>query len=253
MNGDGYIKLYRQIWENHYLWDDKPFTRGQAWIDLLMLMNHKDAFVIKYRMTVHRGQRIISIRQLSERWGWSRTKTSDFLNSLQSAGMAKFESDTKKTVITIANYDFFQDVKATEKPPKSHRSATEVPATNKNEKNDKEKRIPLPLENVFQGRDFPEPVKAAITDWLRYKAEKKQDYKPTGLKSLLTEIANNIARYGDDAVVHAIIITMAQNWQGIVWDKAKNYTPPESPEPKLEFVQDGVDDAGNPTGKWVNK
>ena len=27
---------------NHWVWDDKPFSKGQAWIDLIALANHTD-------------------------------------------------------------------------------------------------------------------------------------------------------------------------------------------------------------------
>ena len=37
----GYIKLYRSIF-NHWLWQDKPFSRGQAFVDLILLANYKD-------------------------------------------------------------------------------------------------------------------------------------------------------------------------------------------------------------------
>jgi len=138
MTGEGYISLHRQIW-NNFVWDDKPFSMGQAWIDLLMLVNHEDKYVVQHKMTVKRGQRILSQRYLAERWGWSRTKISDFLNSLQSADMLKFKSDTKKTVITIANYDFYQKTKQ----QKSHRKATEKPpkSTNNNDNNDNKEYI----------------------------------------------------------------------------------------------------------------
>ena len=38
---EGWLKLYRSI-QNHWLWEDKPFSRGQAFVDLLLMANHKD-------------------------------------------------------------------------------------------------------------------------------------------------------------------------------------------------------------------
>ena len=38
---DGWIKLHRELLL-HDLWKYKPFSKGQAWIDLLMLANHKN-------------------------------------------------------------------------------------------------------------------------------------------------------------------------------------------------------------------
>ncbi|WP_322020128.1 hypothetical protein [Clostridium butyricum] len=37
----GWQKIYRDI-QDHWLWEDKPFSRGQAWIDLILLVNHED-------------------------------------------------------------------------------------------------------------------------------------------------------------------------------------------------------------------
>ena len=39
--GAGWIKVSRTIQE-HWVWDEKPFSKGQAWIDLLLLAKHSD-------------------------------------------------------------------------------------------------------------------------------------------------------------------------------------------------------------------
>jgi len=39
--GKGWISVYRSI-QGHWLWEDRPFARGQAWIDLLLQANYKD-------------------------------------------------------------------------------------------------------------------------------------------------------------------------------------------------------------------
>ena len=128
----GWISVHRQIWDNEYLWDDKPFTRGQAWIDLLLLVNHeeKNVLIDKKMVSVERGQAITSLRKLGDRWGWSRTKVSDFLNSLLTLQMAKIESDTKKTVVTIEKYSFFQD-SANEKRQRNDSEMTPKSTNNK--------------------------------------------------------------------------------------------------------------------------
>ena len=117
----GWISLHRQIWDNE-IWQDKPFARGQAWIDLLLMVNHEPRKIVhgKSLVFVGRGSTITSIRKLADRWGWSRQKVSDFLDLCESLEMAKIKKDKKKTVITIANYSFFQDMDAIKKPQKSH-------------------------------------------------------------------------------------------------------------------------------------
>lgn len=69
-------------------------------------------------------------------------------------------------------------------------------------------------------KDFSPPMQGALRDWLSYKAEKRQGYKPTGLKSFLSEAENNVRKYGEATVVNSIRMSMAANYQGVVWDKA---------------------------------
>lgn len=37
----GWIKIHRDILY-HEIWSDKPFSKGQAWIDLILMANHSD-------------------------------------------------------------------------------------------------------------------------------------------------------------------------------------------------------------------
>lgn len=106
----GYIKLYRDIRDN-FVWDDKPFSKGQAWIDLLMMANHKDKEMLfnGSLIVVKRGSRVTSLHKLAERWGWSSHKVSDFLLILEETGMISHQRDSKKTLINVINYSFYQD------------------------------------------------------------------------------------------------------------------------------------------------
>lgn len=68
---------------------------------------------------------------------------------------------------------------------------------------------------------FTPLVAGCIEDWLKYKSERREAYKSTGLKSLLTEIENRVKRHGERAVAEVIRLTMSNGWRGIVWDKIK--------------------------------
>lgn len=140
MAGYGWIKAYREI-QNHWLWEDKPFSKGQAWLDLVMMANHREnKFVLGNELVeVERGQFITSELKLMEKWGWSKTKVRSFLELLQNDGMIVKKSDRKKTTINIVKYSVYQDSETTDEPQKNHRRTTEEPQkdTNKNEKNEK--------------------------------------------------------------------------------------------------------------------
>lgn len=135
----GYIKLYRTLL-NHDLWKDKPFSRGQAWIDLLATANYTDRPVMfdGSLIPVSSGSFITSKRKLSDRWGWSSTKVSRFLDALETDGMLIQKSDTKKTLLTIEKWDFYQGGCDTEESPKYHQSNTEVSPKNTDKKEKKE-------------------------------------------------------------------------------------------------------------------
>ena len=100
--GKGWISLYRSI-QDHWLWQERPFSKGQAWLDLLLLANHKDnKFLLGNELIkVKKGSFITSQKKLRERWGWGNEKIRSFLKLLEEDGMIKQHADKKKTVITI--------------------------------------------------------------------------------------------------------------------------------------------------------
>ena len=79
---NGWIALHRSLLD-HWLWKDKPFSNGQAWIDLILLANHKDVkeYVNGSLKTFKKGTVNRSIESISHRWGWNRKKTRKFLNA----------------------------------------------------------------------------------------------------------------------------------------------------------------------------
>jgi DNA replication protein DnaD len=133
----GWISIHRKIQDN-LIWNDKPFNRGAAWVDLLLLANHEDKKVLFNGsiIEVKRGEKITSLRKLSERWGWSREKTKNFLILLKSENMIDFKTDHQKTTYKIVNYNVYQnedlDKRATEKPLTDQQKATEKPLTDTN-------------------------------------------------------------------------------------------------------------------------
>ena len=109
----GFILIYRKIQE-HWLWENsEPFDKAHAWIDLMFMANFRDKEVLFGGTTVmvKRGQRVTSLRYLADKWNWSRHKVSDFLKALERDNMVTVVRDSKKTLITIVNYDIYQNLK----------------------------------------------------------------------------------------------------------------------------------------------
>ena len=80
---DGWLILHRKLGDNP-LWLDEPFTRGQAWVDLLMLANHSPGFIHVQGMKISlmRGDVGKSENTLAARWKWSRGKVRRFIEEL---------------------------------------------------------------------------------------------------------------------------------------------------------------------------
>ena len=140
----GWIKLNRSIQEN-WLWEEKPFDKKSAWIDLLLMANHKNnKFPLGNEIIeVEQGSFITSEIKLMNRWGWSKTKLRNFLKLLESEKMITKVVDRKKTTISIVNYKVYQgsedQEKTTEKPQEDQEKTIEKPQedTNKNDNNEK--------------------------------------------------------------------------------------------------------------------
>lgn len=101
--------------------------------------------------------------------------------------------------------------------------ANEAEDKDKDKDKDKEGNPPLSPLVPAEALAFPDSpeLQEAFDDWLAYKRERREEYKPTGLKSLVSEIRNNADRYGSKAVADLIRECMASNWQGIIFEKLK--------------------------------
>ena len=145
---EGYIKLYRSLFDND-IWFLEPFTKAQAWIDLIGNTNHKDNEInIRGNMVkIERGQIGWSELTMAKRWTWSRDKVRRFLKWLETRQQIKQQKTNLTTVITILNYELYQSDKQTIRQQKrqqtiqqkdSKKTADDTQLINdKNEKNEK--------------------------------------------------------------------------------------------------------------------
>jgi hypothetical protein len=170
----GWYKIYRQLLEGE-MWLKEPFTRGQAWVDLIGLANHEDGYirVRGNRLPVLRGQVGWSLERLAERWKWSRGKVSRFFQELEldeqivlGAGSPLYaeknitehsmffekngsETDSKtdsrknniSSIITIVNYERYQGNEQQNEPQTNSRRTADGQQTDTNKKEKKEKNI----------------------------------------------------------------------------------------------------------------
>ena len=122
----GWISIHRKL-QNHWLWEDKPYSKGQAWIDLLLTANHEDSRFLLGNQLIEakKGDVITSEKKLMKRWGWSNSKVRSFLTLLEADSMILRKTDPKKSTLSLTNYGVWQDIQsAKEVQPKCNQSAT---------------------------------------------------------------------------------------------------------------------------------
>lgn len=92
-------------------------------------------------------------------------------------------------------------------------------------------------KNIYKYKDYilnNPKLYESIKDWMEYKDERTpkrtNHYAEKGMKSFLTEIIGWHKQYGDEAVTAAVNHTIANQWQGVVWDwMEKRYQKLERP------------------------
>lgn len=110
MADGGWIKLYRSIRSN-WIWANGNERYAKWWMDLIMMVNHEPRKVLVNGnlITIGVGQRLTSIKKLSETWGTTRRTVDRFLSLLEEDNMIEVQkTKTKGTTIKVLHYADYQ-------------------------------------------------------------------------------------------------------------------------------------------------
>jgi hypothetical protein len=101
----GFVPIERELFHTPFWLLERVYSEFEALIDLKREARYseKPKFhkVNGNFVEVKRGQIMASVRFLSSRWGWSNTKVTGFLSSLEKMGFATVDKRQGVTVITI--------------------------------------------------------------------------------------------------------------------------------------------------------
>jgi len=106
----GFVKIPRSILIEDQ-WLKEPFTKGQAWLDLIMLANWEPGRITVQGLLVPvgRGEVGWSEGALADRWKWSVGKVRRFFDELEQHGRCSRkrygQRDRRKSVLSICDYD----------------------------------------------------------------------------------------------------------------------------------------------------
>lgn len=167
----GYIKLWRKIDESQH-YHSEPFDKIHAWIDLLIMANHKDRIVnIRGIMVqVKRGQILAGEEFLAERWHWSRGKVRRYIQFLsKTVQQIEHQKSNICSMVSIVNYDLYQDNGTPNRTADGTTDGQQTVQQTDTPKNDKN------VKKISTGRVFIPPTLQEVKD---YCIERKSPVDP---------------------------------------------------------------------------
>ncbi len=137
---NGWIMLHRVI-EDWKFYFDEPFTKASAWIDLILLANHKEgSFSLRGNLViVKRGEVAWAEESLAKRWKWSKGKVRRYLIMLKMEQQIEQQKSFILNKIIILNYDRYQQNDTADSTADGQQTVQQTDTNNKNNKNKNEK------------------------------------------------------------------------------------------------------------------
>ena len=179
---NGFVYIHRKLldWE----WYGDPVVRS-VFIHLVLLANFTDK---KWRGTIiKRGQVITGRKKLAQTLGFSEMQIRTVLNKLKSTNEITIKTTNKNSVITVNNYDEYQNnnqqpnQQITNKQPTNNQQITTTNKDNKDNKDNKERG----------GEDKNQKEKLKISDLLSlddvYLEKYKTKFNTLSEKEIITE------------------------------------------------------------------
>lgn len=90
---------------------------------------------------------------------------------------------------------------------------------------------------VLDNNNLSLKIKESLIEWLNYK---NYSYKELGLTKLISQVENYLKNYTEEELIDVIDKSIANNYQGIVFEKLNNKTKKTNYQPTMTKSDDGV-------------
>jgi len=246
----GFKQITNDFFESDYWRQSRTYNDSEALLDIISQVRFEasehSARIGGREVTWGQAEWPASVRFLATRWKWTDWKVRTFLSNLRRKGVIETTDNQGVNIIRLKKYLVFttQDVhtethtpnqlnvnelveKLTQqltqqftqqKEPDSHSTHT------KHNNGDNNLFPPLSPkgETVYDWSLLSDEMKVIAEEWLAYKREKRQTYKPSGFKTFCKHL---IELSGNNPSVARLIIeqSMANNYSGIFKLKDKKY------------------------------
>jgi len=185
-----YFKTTRGWQDSDFFGENVEFSERDAWIWMIGEAQWKDGTVnvLGKPVFLKRGQFSASIRFMSQKFGWSKDRVSRFLKRAEIWDMIASESATGQKIITICNYEKYQNVDQVDKdaPKDTNKDRVEDAPKDKLEEGKEVKKVKKKKEGAV-APEKPETVSFEI--WRDFKKQRKTPLTPTALARIEREVA----------------------------------------------------------------
>lgn len=220
----GWVSIYRSVKEHWLFPKNRPLTEFEAWIIILLEVNHCDNKVRIGNSFIDckRGESIKSLQTWSNLFHWNKSKTRRFFDLLKKDFMICTKSVQKSTHLTVCNYANYQDRRNdNETIMKRKRNDSETMATpnnNDNNVNNENKYI-----DVFNFKNSLLKLgidKQIVSDWLKVRKTKKASNTETAFNHIKKQI-----ELSGISANECIKIAVERSWQGFKAEWVKDIKP----------------------------
>lgn len=248
MKNEGYVPIWRKLRENPLWTEDREFSKLEAWIDILLEVQHKDEpceTLLGFDMIVTtQAESCKSLVTWGKRWNWSKSKVKRFFVLLKNMGMISFTNEKITTRLKVLNYRHYKDLATRERsasvPPPLHDRSAIVPQAStdnnvknvKNVENDKKSspKIPQGDDCVKPWAPLPDSIEAL--EYFNRLAD--TDFKP--VKSQLQFIQARLKDQYKLEDIKKVIYWVVHTWPDDVY-RARFYPRTDTPFRPQKFPQ----------------
>lgn len=221
----GYVKLYRSLLEWEWYQDTNTKT---VFIHLLLTANYEDK---NWKgQIIGRGQKVTSYQKLADELNLSVQNIRTAIKHLISTGEITNQQNAKYSLITIKNYDKFQEVTSnlTDSQQGTNKQLTgNQQATNNNgrkkkkeEESKKDKNINIDFPKIIEEFTQDEELKSVIREFIQHRTNIKKPLTELALKKILNQL--NKWNYTDKECMECLNNSIMNGWQGIFELKKNN-------------------------------
>lgn len=214
----GFIKIHRSLLEWEWYQDINTKT---VFIHLLLTANYEDKNWKGNKIC--RGQKVTSYQNLANELNMSIQNVRTAIKHLISTGEITSNQQAKYSLITIKNYDKFQEVTSnlTDNQQSANKELTSnQQATNNNgrkikkeKESKKDKNNNIDFSEMINDFTQNDELKSVIYEFIQHRTNIKKPLTELALKKILNQL--NKWNYTDEECIKCLNNSIMNGWQGI--------------------------------------